>query len=194
MRQQARTGVDRAEPTIGAYPGVKRRCAVEDLVETGPVPYPMDEVERPGSIESSRGAAVQRVVRGGALILGGATLGGATAALYGLAVSSGLPFALGMGAMAMGGAGLVELGRAATHFRKYGSTTSLIAFLATTGWGLSTVTAALSNWIGVTVGGTVWSVILHWSMNAFYSLGVVILLLVLRALVLWAIDTEPSKS
>lgn len=115
---------------------------MEDLVEIGQGSAFLNEAERPGSIESSRRLAVQRVFGGGALVLGGALLSGATAAIYGLAVSSGLPFALGMGAMALGGAGLVELGRAATHLGKYGSRASLIGFLATADWGLLVFWAA----------------------------------------------------
>jgi hypothetical protein len=98
-----------------------------------------------------------------------------------------------MGAMALGGIGLVELGRAATHVRKYGSRASLIGFGATAGLGLSTVAAALSNWIGVALGGGVWRWAVHWSMNAVYSFGLLVILLVLRALVVWAVETLRSS-
>lgn len=158
-------------------------------IELRRAPSLVAQSDRPGSVEMSREIAVARVFRGGALVLGGALLSVATATLNGVAVSSGLPFALGMGAMALGGIGLVELGRAATHVRKYGSRASLVGFVATAGLGLSTVSAALSNWIGVTLGGDVWSWAVHWSMNAVYSLGVFVLLLVLRVLVLWAVET-----
>jgi hypothetical protein len=167
---------------------------MEDPIEVTQAPTFVGEADLAGSIEMSREIAVSRVLRGGAFVLGGALLSVATAALWGVASSSGLPFALGMGAMALGGIGLVELGRAAAHLRKYGSKASLIGFVATAGLGLSTVTAASSNWIGVTLGGDVWSWIVHWSMNAVYSLGAVVLVSVLRALVLWALEIAgPSR-
>ena len=140
------------------------------------------------SLERSREIAVRRIFRGRALVLGGAGLFAATGALYGVTLSTGLPFALGMGAMALGGAGLVELGRAATHLKRYGSRASLAGFAAVAGLGVSTVTAAVANWIGVAVGGEIWLPVVHWAMNGVYTLGVVVLLMVLRVLVLWALD------
>ena len=123
--------------------------------------------------------------RGGLAALTGTVL---TAAAGWFAGSTGVPFALCMGGFVLGGLGLVEIGRATRHFLRYGSRTSQLAFVATAGFGLSTVCAGLSNWIGVTLGGEVWRPIVHWSMNGFYGFGTIVVLLALRALVLWAFE------
>ena len=156
------------------------------LAREGRPPALTHAVDHPGSIESSREVAVRRVFRGGRTALAGAVLMGA-ASFFG--VSSGLPFALGMGGFVLGGLGLVEIGRATRHFLKYGTRTSLVGFVATSGFGLSAVCAGLSNWIGVTVGGGIWRGIIHWSMNGLYGFGTIVVLLALRALILWAVDS-----
>ena len=68
---------------------------MEDLIEVRQAPTLVYEADRPGSIGLSREIAVKRVFRGGVFVLGGALLSAATATLYGVALSSGLPFALG---------------------------------------------------------------------------------------------------
>ena len=152
----------------------------------GRPPAVIHAADHPKSIESSREVAVRRVFRGGGAALAAAVLMGATS-FFG--VSSGLPFALGMGGFVLGGLGLVEIGRATRHFLKYGTRTSVVGFVATAGVGLSAVCAGFSNWIGVTVGGGIWRGLVHWSMNGLYGFGTIVVLLALRALILWAIDS-----
>jgi hypothetical protein len=95
-----------------------------------------------------------------------------------------------MASFVLGGFGLLEIGRAARHFLKYGSRSSQVAFLSTAGLGASAVVAGFANWIGVTFGGEVWRFLVHWSMNGVYTFGVILLLSVLRALILWAVDSR----
>lgn len=157
----------------------------------GEVARPDETVRDPASVGSSRALAVRRVFRGGLASLSGALLTG-VASYFG--VASGVPFALGMASFVLGGFGLVEIGRAARHFLRYGSRSSQLAFLSTAGLGASAVLAGFSNWIGVTFGGAIWEVLVHWSMNGVYTFGVIVLLSALRVLILWAVEpkTKPS--
>ncbi len=159
-----------------------------DLVESGQLAELSEEGTRPTSVELSRKIAVQRILQGGALVSVGAVLSGAT--MSGLGIDS---FSLSMVGMGLGGLGLVQLGRAAKHFMKYGSRASLIGFVSAAGLGLSTVSIAVIQWIGITLlpgpnPALVWAV--HWLVRGYYGFGIVVLLVVLRALILWAVDSS----
>lgn len=158
---------------------------VTPLLE-GEVTHRDADAPEPSSLRFSRAMAVHRVFRGGIATAVGAVLTG-VGILGGAA--SGAPFALSMAGFALGGLGLVEMSRAASHFLKYGSRGAQVAFLATAGLGASSVLAGLSNWLGVTFGGEVWRFLVHWSMNGVYTFGVIVLLGVLRALVPWVLDS-----
>lgn len=153
----------------------------------GDVLGPDSRVREPTTVEASRTLAVRRVLRGGLATISGALLTG-VAAQFG--VASGLPFAATMAGFVAGGFGLIEMGRAAGHFLRYGSRASQIAFVATAALGSSAVLAGVSNWIGVTFGGAIWRFLVHWSMNGVYTFGIVILLCALRALLFWAADSD----
>lgn len=163
-------------------------ATVNDLVESGQLGELSEEGTRPTSVELSREIAVQRVFQGGALVSAGAVLVGATMSF--LEIDS---FALSTAGMGLGGLGLVQLGRAAKHFMKYGSRASLIGFVAAAGLGLSAVSIAVIQWIGMTFlpgpnPALAWAV--HWLAQGFYGFGIVMLLVVLRALMRWAVDSS----
>ena len=162
-------------------------ATVNDLVESGQLAEPPEARDRPTSVELSRKIAVQRTFQGGALVGAGAVLLGVTASFFGID-----SFSLSMVAMGLGGLGLVQLGRAAKHLKKYGSRASLIGFVSAAGLGLSTVSIAVSQWFGATLPGPnpglLWAVRgLIWG---YYGFGTVMLLIVLRALVRWAMDSS----
>ena len=162
-------------------------ATVNDLIESGQLAELSEEGNRPPSVELSREIAVQRIFQGGALVSAGAVLVGATMSF--LAIDS---FSLSMVGMGLGGLGFVQLGRAAKHFMKYGSRASLIGFATATALGLSTVSLVVFNWIGVVlstraVPGWIW--FFRGSLWAYYGFGIVMLLLVLRALVRWAVGS-----
>lgn len=162
-------------------------ATVNDLVESERLAELSEEGDRPTSVELSRKIAVQRIFQGGASVVAGAVL---------LAVENGLPglstsFSMQMAAMGLGGLGLVQLGRAAKHLLKYGSRASVIGFVAAAGLGLSTASIAVIQWIGMTLlpnPALAWAV--HWLARGFYGFGIVMLLVVLRALILWAVDSS----
>jgi len=154
----------------------------ENLVESGQLAEPPVERDRPTSVELSRKIAVQRVFQGGALVSAGAVLSGATMSFLGID-----SFSLSMVGMGLLGFGLVQLGRAAKHLKKYGSRASLIGFVTATGLGLSLVSLAVSQSIGDPT-SPVWAWAVRAGIWAYYGFGTVMLLLVLRALILWAVD------
>ena len=121
-------------------------ATVNDLVESAQLAEPPEVGDRPTSVELSRDIAVQRIFQGGALVSVGAVLAGAT--MSGLGIDS---ISLSMAAMGLGGLGLVQLGRAAKHLLKYGSRASVMGFVAAGGLGLSTVSIAVIQWIGMTL-------------------------------------------
>ncbi len=68
----------------------------------------------------------------------------------------------------------------------------MIGFVAAAGLGLSTVSIAVIQWIGMTLlpgpnPALAWAV--HWLSWGFYGFGIVMLLLVLRALMRWAVGS-----
>ena len=133
-------------------------ATMNDLVESGQFAQPSEERDRPTSIELSRKIAVKRTFQGGALVGAGAVLAGAAMSFLGID-----SFSLSMVGMGLGGLGLVQLGRAAKHFMKYGSRASLIGFVSAAGLGLSTVSIAVIQWIGMTLWpnpALAWAV--HW--------------------------------
>ena len=146
---------------------------------------PTEQVAPP-TIDASRESAVRRVFRGGMAVLAGGVLMPLTSMLG----VSGLPFAAGMAAFVLAGVGLLEMGRAAPHFLRFGSRGSQVAFLGTTALGACTVVAGLSNWIGVTFGGEIWRPLVHWSMKGLYACLVLVLLCVLQAVVRWTIESD----
>ena len=128
------------------------------------------------------------MLQGGALVSVGAVLSGLT--MSGLGIDS---FSLSMAGMGLGGLGLVQLGRAVKHFIKYGSRASLIGFVSAAGLGLSAVSIAVIQWIGITLlpgsnPALVWAV--HWLVRGYYGFVIVMLLVVLRALIRWAVDSS----
>ena len=156
-----------------------------DLVESEQLAELPEQRDRPTSIELSREIAVQRIFQGGASIIAGAAL----------LLKPLQSFSLDMVALVLGGLGLVQLGRAAKHLKKYGSRASLIGFVTATALGLSTVSLAVFNWIGVVISvGSIpgWIWFFRTSLWAYYGFGIVMILLVLRALVLWAVDSWGS--
>ncbi len=164
-------------------------ATVNDLVGSGQLGEPPEGRDRPSSVELSREIAVQRIFLGGASVVAGAVLFAVENGLPGLSTS----FSMQMAAMGLGGLGLVQLGRAAKHLLKYGSRASVIGFVAAAGLGLSTVSIAVIQWIGMTLlpgpnPALAWAV--HWLSWGFYGFGIVMLLVVLRALILWAVDSS----
>ena len=112
---------------------VKKVTKMEaSLVESRQLADPLEQRDGPTSIELSREIAVQRVFQGGVSIIAGVVLFGVENALPGLSTS----ISMQMAAMGLGGLGLVQLGRAAKHFLKYGSRASVIGFAAAAGLGL----------------------------------------------------------
>ena len=157
------------------------------LVESRQLADPLEQRDGPASIELSREIAVQRVFQGGVSIIAGVVLFGVENALPGLSTS----ISMQMAAMGLGGLGLVQLGRAAKHFLKYGSRASVIGFAAAAGLGLCTASIALIQWIGITMWpnrGLAWLV--HWLAQGYYGFGIVVLLVVLRSLLRWAVDSS----
>lgn len=156
------------------------------LLESEQFYGPVEERDLPTPIQRSREIAVQRIFQGGASII-------AAAVLVAEPLQS---FSLDMVGLVLGGLGLVQLGRAAKHLKKYGSRVSLIGFWTATALGLSTVSLAVFNWIGVAVSAKLvpgWIWLFRGSLWAYYGFGTVMLLLVLRALVLWAVDSWGSS-
>ena len=161
-------------------------ATVNDLVESGQLGEPPEGRDRPSSVELSREIAVQRIFLGGASVVAGAVLFAVENGLPGLSTS----FSMQMAAMGLGGLGLVQLGRAAKHLLKYGSRASVIGFVAAAGLGLSTVSIAVIQWIGMTLWpnpALAWAV--HWLSWGFYGFGIVMLLVVLHALLRWAVGS-----
>ena len=145
-------------------------------------------VERhlPESVVASRGVAVRRVLQGGGSILGALGLGSA----YGILGLPLLPAALTV--VVLTGGGLVQLGRAAGHFRRFGSTAALVGFSAAGGLGLSLTALNVLNilayygvsapsWIFMGLGATT------------LGLAGIALLVVLRAVILWAVDSSTNE-
>ncbi len=161
-------------------------ATVNDLGESGQLAELSEEGNRPTSVELSREMAVQRIFLGGASVVAGAVLFAVENGLPGLSTS----FSMQMAAMGLGGLGLVQLGRAAKHLLKYGSKASVIGFVAAAGLGLSTVSIAVIQWVGMTLWpnpALAWAV--HWWSWGFYGFGIVMLLLVLRGLMRWAVGS-----
>ena len=164
-------------------------ATANDLVESGQLAEPPKQGTRVTSVELSRKIAVQRIFLGGTSVVAGAVLFAVENALPGLSTS----FSMQMAAMGLGGLGLVQLGRAAKHLLKYGSRASVIGFFAAAGLGLSAASIAVLQWIGMTLitgpnPALRWAV--HWLGWGFYGFGIVLLLVVLRALIGWAVDSS----
>lgn len=145
---------------------------------------PADRLEQP------RETAVRRVFRGGVITVAASAL---LLASTPFGVATGWSFALGMAGFAGVGLGLLEIGRAARHFIRFGTRSSQLTVLATAGLGASTAVAGLANWIGVTFGAEVLKPVIHWAMNGVYSFGVLTLLLVLRAVVVMLVDSSGDE-
>ena len=103
------------------------------------------EPSPPSGLLASRAKAVQHIFRGGVTSLVGLiALGG------GIVTEHTLSWALGLGGLAIAGTGLITLGRAALHFRRYGSDRGALILVGGIGlgaslvvWGASALPAAL---------------------------------------------------
>ena len=139
---------------------------------------------------ASREVAVRRVLQGGGAVLGALGLG----AVYGLLGQPPilvLPVALTI--VLFTGGELVQLGRAAAHFHRFGSTAAAVGFSAAGGLGLSLPVFQLLNllafygvsapsWVFMGLGATT------------LGLAGIVLLVVLRAVIIWAMDSSGTGS
>ncbi len=145
-----------------------------------------DELEsgQSGAVQESRKRAVSHIATGGAAgLIGGVGLAVALSTMGSLSLISGL---LGS---AVAGLGMIQLGRAAIHLRRYGSDRGALALAATAGLGASLVGAMLSVLPAVLAPVPALASLNFVSMIGVFGFGVFILLLTIGALVRWLAES-----
>ena len=154
--------------------------SILELIESRTSEAVVESMSQSASISKSRNLAVSRVFQGGVLVAGALSLGG----LVGVGLFGAAAFGVATGATLLGGFGLIQLGRAATHLRRYGSTHALVGFDAAAGLGLSVTGFAALYWLYIS------GLVPGWITGTVFLLGVefgvLLLLLVLRTLLRWA--------
>ena len=152
------------------------RLSIRDIIESDASRRTLETALSCDSISGSRAVAVDRVFTGGKFVTGAIGLGLlATTGLLGA-----VAFPVAIGAAVLGGIGLMQIGRAAKHLRRYGSTPSLLGFDAAVGLGLSATTFTVLNWFYVS--GTMPGWVAGTVALLTFEFGVLLLVLVLRAL------------
>ena len=135
------------------------------------------------SVAVSRRRAARQIFEGSLLVCGSVGLG----LLAGFGTFGGATLLVTLGATVVGGVGLVQIGRAARHARRYGSTKSLLAFEAAAGLGLASIGFAVANWFYSTGATPGW--VAGTAMLLAVEFAVLLVLLTLRTLLRWA--SEP---
>jgi hypothetical protein len=147
------------------------------------------EFVAPSRLLASREIAVRHIFRGGVT-----SLAGFTALAGGVFTTYGLSWALGLGGLAIGGAGLIELGRAALHMRRYGSDRGALILGGAVGLGVSLLSwgaTALPAALGI------FPFLARFNLAALCAVlgfGVFMVLLTLGGVVRWILHSDENMS